>query len=65
MGFVTSGSIAEQLGVDRDRVAYLLRKARVKPLGRAGIVKVYPEKTVEIVADLLQQSQANHPPVLA
>jgi len=64
MGFVTSGSIAERLGVDRDKVAYLLRKANVKPLGRAGIVKVYSEATVETVAELLRQSERNHPPIL-
>ena len=63
MGFVTSGSIAEQLGVDRDKVAYVLRKAKVKPLGRAGIVKVYSETTVDTVAELLRQSEADHPPI--
>jgi DNA-binding transcriptional regulator LsrR (DeoR family) len=65
MGFVTSGSIAERLGVDRDKVAYLLRKANVKPLGRAGLVKVYPEATVDTVAELLRQSEANHPRIVA
>ncbi len=61
MGINTTGTILQQLRaegfpVDRNRVAYLLRKGEVQPLGRAGIVNVYPDEAVDAVRDLLRQA---------
>jgi hypothetical protein len=61
MAINTTGTILKQLraegyAVDRNRVAYLLRKGEVKPLGRAGIVNVYPDEAVDIIRVLLSQS---------
>ena len=77
MAINTTGTILQQLRtegfrVDRNRIAYLLRKGEIQPLGRAGIVNVYPDKAVEVVRTLLQQSADTalehihtHPPVMA
>jgi len=54
MQLKTSGQIAETLGVDRGRVAYLLRRARVRPVGRAGIIRLYPPIAIEVIEKLLQ-----------
>ena len=52
MSFVTTGQMAEQLGVDRDRVCYLLRKAKIRPVARAGLTRLYPPETLAIVKRL-------------
>ena len=46
---LTSGQIAEQVNEDRDRVSYALRKARVQPIGRAGMVRLFGPEAVEKV----------------
>lgn len=51
----TSGTIARQLGLDRDLVAYLIRKGHIKPIGRAGMVRVFPPEAVKQVAALACQ----------
>ena len=48
----TTGSIARQLGLDRDLVTYLIRKGRVKPVGRAGVIRVFGPDAVKQVAEL-------------
>ena len=50
---LTTGQIAEQIGTDRDRVAYAIRKARVEPVGRAGMVRLFPQSAVGVVRDFL------------
>ncbi len=50
---LTTGQIAEQIGSDRDRVAYAIRKARVEPVGRAGMVRLFPQSAVGIVREFL------------
>lgn len=53
MTLLTTGSIAEQLGADRDRVSYLIRKAKINPIGRAGMVRLYPPETISVVRELI------------
>lgn len=53
MEVITTGVIAEKLGVDRDEVAYALRKGKVKPIGRAGIVRLYGPETIDVVKMVL------------
>ncbi len=48
----TTGSIALQLGLDRDLVAYLIRKGNIKPIGRAGIIRLFSAEAVKQVAKL-------------
>ena len=47
--------IAEETGqpLDRDAVAYALRKADVKPIGRAGLVRLFAPSAVATVRDFL------------
>ena len=45
MALLTTGAIAEKLNVDRDRVSYAVRKLAIKPVGVAGQVRVFSEKT--------------------
>jgi len=41
MDFVTVGDIAKRLDVDRDVVSYAIRKMKIQPVGRAGIVRMF------------------------
>ncbi len=39
--------------VDQDEVLYAIRKAGIQPVGRAGIVRLFPESAVVAVRDFL------------
>jgi len=54
----TPGVIADELGVPLSRVLYVLRQRRIKPIGRAGIIRLYDREAVETVrAELLAIDQ--------
>jgi nitrogen fixation protein FixH len=53
MKIFTCGQIAKMLNVDRDAVAYALRKANIKPVARAGITRIFRESTIEEVRRFL------------
>lgn len=53
MKFETTGSIARKLGIDRDVVNYALRKGRVNPIGRAGIVRLFEPGAVGVVRKMI------------
>jgi len=55
MDFLTTGEIAKRLNVDRDVVSYVLRKMEIKPKGRAGQVRVFPESAVKVVKEFLNK----------
>ena len=57
MNLLTTGEIAKLLNVDRDAVAYALRKLRVKPEGRAGHVRVFAETAVPAVQSFLKSKR--------
>ena len=57
MDILTVGDIAKELGVDRDAVGYAIRKAKVEPLGRAGIVRLFPGSAVETVKVFLNSKR--------
>ncbi len=46
MNLLTTGEIANRLKVDRDQVSYALRKTKAKPVGRAGLVRIFPESAL-------------------
>jgi hypothetical protein len=50
---LSTGQIAAELHTDRDRVSYAIRKARVEPVGRAGMTRLFSQNAVEIVRDFL------------
>lgn len=56
--FMTTGKIAEQLGVSRDAVAYAILRIGIKPLDRAGMVRVFPERALQDVKTFLEKK--NH-----
>ena len=53
MNFLTVSDIARSLDEDRDAVAYAIRKSRIEPAGRAGLVRLFPGSTLEAVRDFL------------
>lgn len=48
-GFVTSGDIADALQRDAGQVRHILSSRRVEPVGRAGLVRLYPTEVIEFV----------------
>ena len=52
MSFLTTGQIAELLELDRDRVCYLLRKAKIQPVARAGLTRLFSPETLTIIKQL-------------
>lgn len=59
MDFLTTGDIAEKLNVDRDAVAYAIRKAKIQPVGRAGIVRMFSGTTVASVKKFINSKGRN------
>ena len=55
MDFWTTGDIAKELNIDRDVVAYALRKASIQPVGRAGQVRLFSAAALEIVEHHLEK----------
>ena len=53
MKLLTTGEIAKQLNVDRDRVSYALRKLDITPSGMAGNTRVYPETALAVIEKFL------------
>ena len=41
MLLLSTGQIAQEIGHDRDRVTYTIRKAGIKPVGRVGLVGLF------------------------
>jgi hypothetical protein len=62
MLLLSTGQIAEQIGEDRDRVSYAIRKAGIKPVGRAGLVRLFPQSAVSAVEEFLKSRQAKENP---
>jgi len=54
MVVLSSGQIAQQVNEDRDRVSYAIRKAGIKPIGHAGLVRLFPQSAVDTVREFLQ-----------
>jgi hypothetical protein len=55
MKLLTTGEIARQLKVDRDKVSYALRKLRIQPTGMAGQARIFPENVENDVKAFLEQ----------
>ena len=47
---LTLGDVARQLGVPRNRVEYAVEKAGIRERGRVGILRVYGEDQVGVIA---------------
>jgi hypothetical protein len=54
----TPGVIAAELGAPLSRVLYVLRKRDIKPIGRAGVLRLYDRAAVSTVRDTLDRMNA-------
>ncbi len=61
MLLLSSGQIAAEIGEDRDRVSYAIRKAGVKPVGRAGLVRLFPESAIAAIRAFLDAKRTVQP----
>ena len=59
----TSGDIARCLDANVNRVRYLLATRDIRPIGRAGMVRLYAESAIEAVARELTPAKAASPRV--
>jgi DNA-binding transcriptional MerR regulator len=50
--FVTISQIGQRLGLEPDRIAYLLRKAKIEPKARAGTVRLYEPVVIQLIDKL-------------
>jgi hypothetical protein len=51
----TPGVIAAELGAPLSRILYVLRKCDIKPIGRAGVLRLYDRAAVETVRNALHE----------
>jgi hypothetical protein len=51
----TPGVIAAELDAPLSRVLYVLRSRRIKPIGRAGVLRLYDRSAVDLVRDALHE----------
>jgi hypothetical protein len=51
----TPGVIAAELDQPISRVLYVLRKYCIKPIGRAGVLRLYDRSAVDAVRDAIRQ----------
>jgi hypothetical protein len=56
----TAGVIAAELGQPLSRVLYVLRSRDIKPIGRAGILRLYDRSAVAAVASELSSIDQRH-----
>jgi hypothetical protein len=59
---LSTGQIAEQVNEDRDRVSYAIWKTGLKPVGRVGLVCLFPESAVSTVREFLTSQQGKENP---
>jgi hypothetical protein len=50
----TAGIIAAELGAPLSRVLYILRTRGIRPIGRAGILRLYDRAAVDLVREALE-----------
>ena len=46
---LTASQIADQLGEPPQRVTYIIRKYRLKPVQRVGIIRLFDEQQVKVI----------------
>ena len=52
MKLKTVAQIAKEVGIERERVDYLLHKAKIEPAARAGSVRLYQPEVSQIIRRL-------------
>ncbi|MGI6273671.1 MAG: hypothetical protein ACOYLD_15115 [Anaerohalosphaeraceae bacterium] len=61
--FLTTGQIAEALDVDRDAVAYAVRKLHLNTVGRVGITRIFEPSAIDAVRTFLASKRRRFPEV--
>jgi len=51
----TPGVIAAELGEPLSRVLYVLQKRNIRPIGRAGVLRLFDQRAVELVRAELRE----------
>ncbi len=46
---LTASQIADQLGEPPQRVTYIIRKYRLKPVQRIGIIRLFDEEQIKVI----------------
>ena len=54
---VTASQIADQLGEPPQRVTYIIRKYRLKPVQRIGIIRLFDEEQIKAIKQGLYEIQ--------
>jgi hypothetical protein len=54
----TTGVLADQSGGTLDEVKYLVRKLGIRPIGRAGTLRLFDQSAVEQIRDALARKRA-------
>lgn len=57
MDLYTVGQIAELLAEPPERVTYVIRKYRLKPVARVGIIRLFGRVQIEAIKSGLYQTQ--------
>lgn len=55
--FLTASQIADQLGEPPQRVTYIIRKYRLKPVQRIGIIRLFDEEQIKAIKQGLYEIQ--------
>lgn len=53
----TASQIADQLSESPQRVTYIIRKYRLKPVQRIGIIRLFDDQQVEVIKQGLYEIQ--------
>jgi len=48
--------------VDRDAVSYALRKLQIQPVGRAGLIRIYPDNALDEVDEFINAKKSRKEP---
>jgi len=54
---LTASQIADQLGEPPQRVTYIIRKYRLKPVQRIGIIRLFDEEQIKAIKQGLYEIQ--------
>ncbi|MBA7486769.1 hypothetical protein ES707_22330 [subsurface metagenome] len=55
--FLTASQIADRLGEPPQRVTYIIRKYRLKPVQRIGIIRLFDEEQIKAIKQGLYEIQ--------
>lgn len=57
---LTASQIADQLGEPPQRITYIIRKYRLKPVQRVGIIRLFDDEQAEAIKQALYNMQVRN-----